>query len=249
MTSSPTTATAYPRPADAAPRTKGVVEIRNRRPPTGLFQPTEEKDLDEVLRQIASDLSGDPAMELMMIPQMVGPYGVPDMVVAAFNKKDVGERLKIGAPPILSEYDSRIVAATSPDQERNLDAIAELSQFPRSTCQRRVSRLVRDGIILRSGDLYLRCAEVKPLNQMWTIEAKVSDWRRGLGQATRYRLWSDWSLLTLANLPKNPAPLVAESRRLGIGLLHRDRWIVRPIRKETAEHRRLWASEHFFASL
>jgi hypothetical protein len=88
-----------------------------------------------------------------------------------------------------------------------------------------------------------------PLGTIFSIESKVSAWRKALDQASTYALWSDRSIAVLGSLPADRERAVGEARAAGVGLTLESEWLVRPKATRHSPARRFWASELFLASL
>ena len=77
------------------------------------FQPVRERSLEGVALEACASLPGAQA-GLVVIKEVAGPYGIPDLVAVVGDPKVARERLALGVPPLLNELDAAIVATTAP---------------------------------------------------------------------------------------------------------------------------------------
>lgn len=225
------------------------MEVATGRPARGRpFEPVAEAALLPSLRKLAHRLPGTDR-GLLLVPEFVGPYGVVDLLAVTMTHDYLVRRWRSGIPPVLSEMDVQIVSAVRVSRSQSLDEIATSLQRPSVAVRRRIRRLTDIGALLSLGGNYKRADVLRPLGRLWALEAKVSDWRRGLGQATQYGLWADASAIVLGHLSTNPDYLASEARRLNVGLAVGTRWLVRPRINRQLDVHRIWASEHLFAGL
>lgn len=224
------------------------VEVATGRPARGrLFQPIAETQLQPALRHLAHKLPGA-ARGLLLVPELVGPYGVVDLLAVTYIGDRVVRRWGSGVPPILSEIDAQVLAAAN-HRPKSLERLAQSTRRSQAALRRRLRDLVALGAMRVTEQGYTRAEAIQPIGRFWALEAKVDDWRRGLGQATQYGLWADASAVILGRLSTDASYLIGEAQRLNIGLAVESKWLVRPRIQKHAEFRRLWASEHVFAAL
>lgn len=219
-----------------------TVEVQGR-PPTGRpFLPVHERALEQPLRTLAEHLPG--AQEgLLLASEFVGPVGVVDLLAVTRATASLERRIESGPPFLRSVHDAALVAATFEQVTRTEDALAAEVGVSPAQLTRRLRRLVTDGFLFRHGGGYRRCAGLGSAGRAYALEAKVSDWRRGLAQAMKYASWSDAAGVVLLRPPSDITVVRAHFRALGLGLAVQDRWIVRPRLGRPSRARRLLLAE------
>lgn len=242
-------------PAEVQQRCTSIVgaressyEVQAQREPTGvLFAPGPETALDPHLRALAARLPGA-SDGLLVVPQVVGPYGVADLVAATYIGERLEQRLASRVRPLLSSIDVAVVAACR-HRAVTRDQLAKALQRDPKTLQSRIKSLVDSGALeLTATGVRAHCA-LRPIGRLWAFEAKVSDWQSGVGQAQTYALWSDASSVVLERLPRSVDRPLEACRRLRLGLAHEDRWLLRPRLDQSSHAARLAGSEAFIAAL
>ena len=128
----------------------------------------------------------------------------------------------------------------------------------RSLNQRIVRPLVVDGLLTVAADddetTYTATVNATdPFTSLVAVELKLRDWRRGVAQAGRYRLFAERSYVALP-AERISEGLVAEARRNQVGVLAvtvHDVTIVEPapVAGPLQPQRRRWASEQLLATL
>ncbi|MFJ5017019.1 hypothetical protein [Streptomyces griseoluteus] len=212
------------------------------------FTPTKEAALDPALRTLARSLSRKPP-GVIMIAEMPGPSGIPDLVALPGSGVHLMKRLESQIPPVLKRTDIEVIAALKVRQGISPEALKSRVHRAEKTVLQSVRDLSQSGAVLKSGKLLYRAEALQSVGRLYALEAKVDDWKKGMRQAFRYRSWCDASTLVLSQMPRNREPLLATARRLNIGLALEDRWIVRPRVAKPDYIQRLWGSEHFVAAL
>lgn len=219
-----------------------VLEIR-RAPRAGrAFAPIRERELDDVLRRLAVRLPGA-KQGLILSPEFPGPRGVVDLLAVTRVRDALEERSALGAPFLKSETDCAVVAATHERAVRTSAHIAKALAMSERQVNRRLRELEAHGFVVRAGAGYLRREGLRPLGRAYALEAKVTDWRRGLEQALRYSSWCDAAGVVLLTAPNDTAAVLGRFRALGIGLAVKESWLVRPRLGRANPARRLVLSE------
>lgn len=220
----------------------------SRRSGSPLFAPTSEERLYPRLADIARLLPGA-SHSCHLFPQFEGPWGVPDLVALVGGQSTIQRRQDLLIPPVLSEHDCIVLAAmyvwTSPEE------VAKATGLRPDAIRRRISRLSRLGAILRARNGRIRAVrDLRPVGRIWALEAKIDDWRGGLAQAHRYRMWADGAILMLATAPTKRDELIQRASSFKIGVWAGNGWLARPrIATSSNRARRLWASEHVIKAL
>lgn len=216
------------------------------------FEPIQERELDNPLRQLASKLPGA-KNGVYVLPEFVGASGVADLVAVTRADLDLRDRLETQIP-FLGTLTLATVAASIP-MTRTI-SLGRLSHALHMSA-RQVSGYIRElestGAVMKTGSCYRRDKSLRPIGRMYAFEAKVSDWKRALGQAVRYSSWADAGSIVLLRPPADVASVMAHVRAMNVGLAVGSTWIVRPritpLLSPTHAGGRLLASERFAESL
>lgn len=229
-----------------------VVELQaSLRPPVGRpFTPGAEAELLQDLLQLSATIRATTG-HVVAIPELVGPFGVADLVAVVDSTGALNKRLIASVPALLHSNDAEIVSVMSPRFGRATEEIAEaLLWTDLSIVERRLPRLIKVGAVNRQpGGRYVRHPSLVPVGRLHAFEAKVRNWRAGVDQARTYALWADSATLGMAILPQRRDEVRRELQRWSLGLAQRRQWLVRPVLRRHKEARRLWASEHVVAAL
>lgn len=212
------------------------------------FQPARERKLYPHVVEVSATVRGNPG-DGVLIPEFVGPIGVPDFVLLLPDDDALRRRFDLTVPPLLREIDAAVVSALSYRYARGVDEVSERIGWRPSSIRRRVPDLRRSGALTVLGDGRMRTVEgLEPVGTIHSFEAKLRDWHSAVWQARKYGLWADYSTIVLGeDAPQSRVDIrVAE---LGLGYVRCDRWQRRPRRKPVPDRMRMWASEHVVATL
>lgn len=214
------------------------------------FTPTRELPLHDQAVEAVRRLPGARG-EIWLLTEMAGPIGIPDVVAVLGAGAQLRARLTAGVPPLTNELDAAIVASCNSQRTRTRDGIAHTLGWPKDTVSRRLPALLRSGALTEvSRSRYLRHPNLGTFGRMYAVEAKVANWRKGVHQGRRYRLWADAYVLVLAGASERVLPQVTDDlKKDGGGLLIQGRWICKPRTRPQPASRRLWATEHLVAAV
>ena len=214
------------------------------------FEPVQERGLEaEALRAVG----GLPGARdgLVVLREVAGPFGVPDLVAVVGPGDVLRRRLSVGIRPLLNEIDAGIVGAASAIVPRKLETLAVQQGWELDTVSRRVSSLLRAGALLevRPGR-FTRPSQLRPIGRLYAVETKVNKWRRAVQQGRTYQLWCDAYIVVVGSLGPDPLEaLIREARQDGAGVVTAGRWLLRPRVRRRPEHKRLWGSEYVVAAI
>jgi hypothetical protein len=227
----------------------GVLETARPRPGRR-FQPTHELALADDALAACATLPGA-QHGVLVVKEMVGPIGIPDLAALVGRPSLLDARLAIDVSPALNEIDAAIVAIARANAALTPVAIARMLGWPDSTVNRRLPGLVRSGALLpASNGRVLRRSEMRPVGRLYAVETKVRDARAALHQVRTYGVWADSYVLVMGQLGEGTLRnLVHEVRADRGGLMVAGRWICRPHAKSASPAHRLWASEHVVAAV
>jgi hypothetical protein len=214
------------------------------------FEPIHELELETDALRAARALPGA-HRGLVVLRELAGPFGVPDLVAVVGAPELLEERLALGVPPLLNQVDAGVVAAAAPRARRTVETLARRVGWPVASVRRRLPELIRIGALIAAGPgSYVRPAPLQPVGRLYAIETKVKDWRRALRQARTYSLWCDSYVLVMASLSSGSHATVMEAvTQDGAGLLVGGQWLQRPRLGRRSPAQRVWGSEHLVAAL
>jgi hypothetical protein len=156
---------------------------------------------------------------MVVLREVTTPEGRADLIAAHVDWNAARERVESGLrgallrAPLLRAWE-----ALSPDVPQSLDAWACALDLTKGTVRALARELEAFRFVLQSNDDYLRCESPRPvLTEIICCEAKLDDWRRGLGQAYGHRFYADRSYLALAKPPpKNLDRDLFAQRQVGL---------------------------------
>jgi hypothetical protein len=214
------------------------------------FEAIRELELEPAAVDAAASLPGA-HRGVVVLREMAGPFGVPDLVAVVGPPTRLDDRLALAVPPLLNQIDAGVVAAAAPRARRSAETLARRAGFALHSVERRVTELTRVGALIRTGpNSYVRPEALQTVGRLYAIETKVKDWRRALQQARTYSLWCDSYVLVLASLGSASQATVLDAVvGDGAGLVVAGRWLRRPRLGERSPAQRLWGSEHLVAAM
>ncbi|WP_123340844.1 MULTISPECIES: hypothetical protein [unclassified Curtobacterium] len=224
------------------------LEVPARVRPGRPFLPIRERELDGTLRTVASRLPGAEA-GLLLGPEFAGPIGVVDLLAVTRVSGAFAMRSSLKLPYITTEIEATVVAATYEAKTRTVDRVALDLGMSVASVGRRLRELEVRGVVHRVGGGYRRAPGIQPIGRAYALEAKVSDWRRGLAQALKYSSWCDAAGVVLLEAPSSLEQAKERFRDFGLGLAVREHWLVRPRIGKPLAGRRLALSERLSAAL
>lgn len=214
------------------------------------FEPQAELTLHELARTAAATLPGV-ADEVLLVPEMPSPLGLPDFIALSDGSSWLQTRQMAGVQPILSESECSVLAALHPGQALSRETVARRSGWSLSDLEPVVSRLVNAGAIETTpGGAHRVNPSLVPSGSMFALEAKVKDWQKAVLQGRAYRTWANNYVVVLGAVGPVAERRAAERvRDDGAGLFSSSGWIVRPRARQPAPAKRLWGFEHLYAAL
>jgi hypothetical protein len=214
------------------------------------FEPVHELELEPDALSAARSLPGA-HRGLVVLREMTGPYGVPDLVAVVGSPSLMRQRRRLPVPPLLNQVDAGVVAAAAPRAGRRVETLARRVGWPVESVRRRLPGLVKTGALVPiARESFVRPAALQPVGRLYAIETKVKDWRRALRQARTYNLWCDSYVLVMPSLSSGSLlTLLAEVSQDGAGLIIDGAWVQRPLLGKSSAAQKLWGSEHLFAAL
>lgn len=181
-----------------------------------------EADMLGPIAAAVGDLAGTGSAAVFFEVQSAA--GIPDVVAAVFDQQALDERAEVGfvtgsasVAALLALSDARAAHQTL-DARRAAAATGLSAAYVRS---RILPGLVARGLAVMTAPGRWTAARPyrSPVRTLVTVEAKLSDWRQGLGQASRHAAGADAAWLVLDGTRTRPAVKRADWFRVsGVGL-------------------------------
>jgi DNA-binding Lrp family transcriptional regulator len=220
------------------------LELLGHARPGRRFEPTEERLLDDDLVRLATRLPRA-AEGLAFVREFPGGRGVADAVAVTGWQEPMRRRIALQLPLLDNETDCLVVAALSPKQTRTVTKIGKRLGMSDEQVMRRLRPLAAAGYVESIGVGFRRVQGFEPIGRAYALEAKVSDWQQGVGQALRYSTWCDAAAVVLLKPPRDLSAAKERTAKLGLGIAVSDKWVVRPRIGRPQAGLRLAMSERF----
>jgi hypothetical protein len=177
-----------------------MIERPNRPPPIAIAEGMRsESEMIPILADFASRGFSENTHSLFELD--LG-FGVADIVSMVPNIHNVHRRLRDRlTTPLRSIEEIRVLHMIPSDRPTSVQRIVQyLGGSEKHLRYSVLSNLIRQGYIERvAKDSYVRLKEYYPITEeIFSIEAKLCDWRRGALQAKRYQLFSHYSFLAVS---------------------------------------------------
>lgn len=150
--------------------------------------------------------------------------GVPDVVATVFDQEVLDERCGSGFVKDASGVAALLALSDARESWQSLDTqqVASAAGVTPSYARARVlPGLAARGLVMMTAPGRWTAAQRyrSPARRLVTVEAKLSDWRRGLGQAARHAAGADAAWLVMDAARTRPAVSKADwFRAAGVGL-------------------------------
>ena len=214
------------------------------------FEPQAELILHDLAEPAAASLPGTPG-DVMLIPEMPSPLGLPDFVALAGGRGWLEARGAAGIQPLLAEADCSVLAVLHPGQALSTATVARRVGWSQNALEPVLSRLTGAGAVKRTdGGAHRVNPALVPQGSVFAFDAKVKDWQKAVLQGRAYRSWADNYVVLLGEVgpvaERRAAERVAQD---GAGLYSSSGWLVRPRARRPAQAKRLWGFEHLYAAM
>ena len=180
-----------------------------------------EADMLSLIAAAAPELAGPGAVAVFEVQSAAG---VPDVTAAVFDQDVIAARAGTGFVTDPAGLAALLALSDALGRRRALDArqVAAAAAVSASYVRSRVlPGLAGRGLAVMAGPGRWAAAGPyrSPVVTLVTVEAKLRDWRRGLGQAARHAAGADAAWLVLDGACTRPAAGRAEwFRATGVGL-------------------------------
>jgi hypothetical protein len=177
-----------------------------------------------MLRLIAAAASEFAGPGAVAVFEVQSAAGVPDVVAAVFDHDVVAARTDAGFVTDAAGLTALLALSDALGEGRALDAarVAAAAGVTASYVRSRVlPGLVARGLaVMTAPGRWTAVSPYRsPASSLVTVEAKLRDWRRGLGQAARHAAGADAAWLVLDDACTGPAVVRADwFRAAGVGL-------------------------------
>lgn len=214
------------------------------------FEPQAELILHDLAEPAAATLPGGKE-EVLLIPEMPGPLGLPDFIALVGGHDWMHNRRAAGVQPILAEADCLVLSTLHSGQALSSTTVARRIGWSLSAIQPALVRLERAGALQTTarGTHRINPALV-PIGTIFALEAKVKDWQKAVLQGRAYRTWANNYVVLLGEVgrvaERRAAERVAED---GAGLYSASGWIVRPRTRRPSPSKRLRGFEYLYAAI
>lgn len=160
-----------------------ALSVQTSRPRGGRrFEPIAERALIEPAREAARQLPGA-YRGLVVIEELAGPQGIPDLTVVIGPPEPLQRRLLSPVPALLNEIDAGIVSVAHHRASRTPTMLARRLGWPLVTVQRRIGKLLRCGALIEAAaGRFVSDSCLQPLGRIYAVEAKVRDGGAALRQ-------------------------------------------------------------------
>jgi hypothetical protein len=136
-------------------------------------------------------------------------YGIPDLIFYKFNQPSLQKRLQSNINPIVSRKIIKTLILIQGRKKVSLSFLEEQLPYSKKTIREQIIKyLTRNNFLCKSTDnntFWVENEYQHSLQKLYSIEAKVSNWKRGFYQAYRYKWFSHYSFLALHKKYINPA--------------------------------------------
>lgn len=214
------------------------------------FEPQAELILHDLAQPAAASLPGT-AGEVLLIPEMPSPLGLPDFIALAGGRHWLQARSAEGIQPLLAEADCSVLAVLHPGQALSSATIARRVGWSTASLEPVLNRLETAGAVEKTpGGARRVNPALVPRGSVFALEAKVKDWQKAVLQGRAYRSWADNYVVLLGDVGPVAERRASERVALdGAGLYSSSGWIVRPRARRPAPAKRLWGFEHLYAAM
>lgn len=151
-------------------------------------------------------------------------HGIPDLAAIRFDWDAVERRRAAGVRPLATDTEVRVVTALRVGPLRSTDLARRIRMSPDYVRRAVIPLLVQQGWVTTDGaSVELRPDAVWIARRVVTVEAKLRDWQRAIGQARRQQLSADAAYVALDSVAcqniKNDLDRIAAG---GIGVISVD---------------------------
>lgn len=169
-------------------------------------------------------LEKDRPQDFSIYNELKSSYGVPDLVFCKFNKSSLKKRLQSNTNPIVSKKIIKTLVLIQGKKKVSLSFLEEELPYSKKIIKGQIiSFLIKNDFLYKSKEsdtFWIENYYQHSLQRLYSIEAKVSNWKRGFYQAYRYKWFSDYSFLALHKKFINPAiKNIQYFKKYNIGLI------------------------------
>ncbi len=156
----------------------------------------------------------------VIIPEIVGPDAIADLVAARFDGAALEQRRTAGIAPLTDQLALRVVLATRRIAKSSIE-LSELCRVGTSGIRKAVRRALDSGALISCArGTYRAHPDWRPIvSRTVAVELKLRDSMGALRQASAYKLWADVTWAVVANRPSESTVDIARLGGLGLATL------------------------------
>lgn len=185
-----------------------------------------KKIKEDFLLQVISENRSTFGDDLSEAFELNSGFGIADIVFYSLDKTIISKRVRGNLTPIKSFDLIRILIKLNQIKSKKISLTLIQNSLPsnKNSKQQILTYLIENGFLVpnpKRKSQFLKGEKYKVgLKKIIAIEAKVSNWKRGLYQAYRYREYANKSYLALhSNYIHRALKNAGEFRRFNIGLI------------------------------
>lgn len=217
--------------------------------PGRAFEPKAELALDAALIQTAMSIMRVVSGRPILLPQLHLERGVPDMVLAIVDETRFERRRESGLRALRNVQESALIERCG--RGATEQSIAGHMGVGVNQTKRLLKGLSRDGLVEESAaGIWRAHPAVSPFCRTYALEAKVSDWRAGIGQCFRYLSSTNATVLVMGELsPTVMSTFKSTLAETPIGAVVGNKWTRRPQSRKLPLARLLATSERVLSAI
>lgn len=214
------------------------------------FEARRERELHSLATSVAETLPG-PVGEVLLVPEMPSPLGMPDFVAVIGARDWLIRRAELAVPPILSEIDCQALSVLTEQRALSFRVVAARLGWEVGHLEPALARLERAGAVVRTeSGAAVVVPGIRPTGRILAIETKVRDWKRALIQGRGYRTWANNYVIVLGDVGRAAVERAkSEIGADGAGLFTEAGWVVKPRSRNPAASRHIQGFEYVFAAI
>ncbi|TSC85780.1 MAG: hypothetical protein G01um10147_1056 [Microgenomates group bacterium Gr01-1014_7] len=168
--------------------------------------------------------TNNPIADMAVYEELRSPYGIPDLVFSDMNKYALKKRVSDNPLPILSKDIIKTLLLIEGKKKVTLSFLEKTLPYNKDKIKNMILRyLIKNNYLVKSNNsetYWIDKQYVSCLDNLYSIEAKISSWKRGFYQAYRYKWFSHYSFLAIHEKYASPSIRNLELfKKYNIGLL------------------------------
>ncbi|VVA44329.1 conserved hypothetical protein [Candidatus Roizmanbacteria bacterium] len=140
--------------------------------------------------------------------EFASSYGIPDLIFYRFNKSVFKKRVDDNVGPILSKDILRTLLVIEGKKKITMSFLLKTLPYDEKVIKYKIINfLIKNNYLSKSfkdENYWVENHYQSCLDNLFSIEAKISDWKRGFYQAYRYKWFSNYSFLAIYEKYERP---------------------------------------------